>query len=435
MAISFPVRPSRYVEIRVVRGPDGLQQDWPAKLRDARVAITALFFVLLGFGLAVYSISNTDEPVIVESDGTFKIERQSSVVVEALRDVGLSLIGVGAVGLVYEIINRQASEAALKSSLTTIASTIGHDVASEVTGVILGDVHVIEDVLGEERRRDLIQKMLVAHLDPAAVPLARAAATQLSKPARLEQFDVVYTAGDGPDKTVEGDNNTVDGAHASLHQRIKTNVQPQARFRWQMVALKRRDESVATATSEDIFVWRYWLAPDESDANNALHAFQVLRASVNGVPLTDIRLSADVGSADPDSVSWEASYQPVESDYYSVETLLQLPPTKEGSSVYFQPGVLSRGFSIRCDVTWSQFDAVTIDTTGATGVSIDTRTDATGKPTVTEVHTTTWVLPTAAVAFVFYKPTKPYNRHWDKLIDKTSGADGGDGPPTGDANA
>lgn len=241
----------------------------------------------------------------------------------------------------------------------------------------------------------------MAHLEPSAEALAQETAEQLSGATRLQSYKAIYYG---------KDNAVVDGKedpHAVFFQSLVTNQQPQPTFEFRFQVFRYEDTD-KYGYGPEVFVWRYWLAPREEEPQDVVPLFDVVKVSVNGVDLENIRKKGD---GDANGVTFVAVYKPVKDREYVIETELRLPPPKEASYVHIEPRALCKGVSITCDVIDSEFDAVAVETLRAHNVRIDrTPSDVERRTLITSVSTPGWVLPTAGVAFVFYKPTKPYNQ-------------------------
>ncbi|HYI61533.1 MAG TPA: hypothetical protein VEW93_06980 [Acidimicrobiales bacterium] len=300
----------------------------------------------------------------------------------------------------YEFFNRQAAEQAANRLFSRTADGIGHRVASDTVSLVAGDKRFIDEILNQEDREVLLKKIILAHLNQDAEELAASTAAQLSGQPILSGYRATYFARD-----------KLNPPHALFEQSLTRHSAPNELFEFVFQVFRSEDTDKFTYGPE-VFTWRYWLAPDE-DPKTVLKAFVVESVAVNGVPLEDIKL--DETHVSSDSVRWTGRYSPQSGKRFLVETKIRLPAPKEASYVHVEPRALSQGFEVSCDVTDSKLDAVAVETVRTRNIRIskspadlDSGTRRTTQSRT--VYTAEWVLPSAAVAYVFYTPTEPYNK-------------------------
>jgi hypothetical protein len=361
------------------------------QLRNRSIAVTGLILVVLG--IVIYLVfgqlakPSTYKFIPGPRSGTFVLAGNNATsYYSAIQDIGLGFFEIGAIGVVFELINRRAAEQLTESIIRRSGENLGDKISNQIVLAVLGDAKFVREALTDKRRQTLLEEFILANLDSSAKALAHRTAIQLSGARRLWDFRVEYQA---RDKVSKENPET----YARLSQRFVTNVQPSTTFKFHFTVFSNEDIAKFSADPE-IFTWRYWLAPGEK-AESVLDKFAVEKVVVNNVELIP-----DAPTNRSENDLWiTLSWQTEASNQYSMETVLRLPPPKPGGYVYFEPRALTRGIDISCDYSHSALDVIAVDTLRAENV--ETYSLPANDPSVKGVRSSDWVLPSASVAFVF----------------------------------
>jgi hypothetical protein len=308
-----------------------------------------------------------------------------------MQAIGSSLLAVGVIGIAFELFNRRASEEALFVQAEEAAERTQEKIASQTVAAVVGDPTFVREVLTDERRKDYLQAIILANLDGTARLLAERTAAQFSGRRVLREFDVTYVARDQPRQPGEL-------PRAELVTTLISNERPADSFRFRFVVIDD-DHDTAIVREPDVFTWTYRRLSDEK-MEDVLQQFGVKKVSVNGVDADLSGLTTEPGASNEKRLSLPVETGP--SGEYQQEVHLLLPPPRQGSYVFFQPGQLTRGIEIRCDYNESAFVAVVVEALQTDNVR-EVSFPVAPPHTVKGFKSADWVLPSASVAFVFYE--------------------------------
>lgn len=196
-----------------------------------------------------------------------------------LSDLGLALVSIGLVGVVLELAGRSAQERVYRQMFEDSSGRVGTEVSRQTLHAILGDPEFVRNILGSERRGELIRQLIVAGLnsnDPSASYLAGQAASQLSGEGQLTLYDVTYT--------IVGRHDSDEKGHSTLRQAFRSNERPNHTFAYHFLVFDQFDDAKTVNEPEGVFTWRWWLKPGQelSDVQDEL---DVEKVEVNGVRL------------------------------------------------------------------------------------------------------------------------------------------------------
>lgn len=318
-------------------------------------------------------------------------------------ELGPALVTLGAVGLVFDLFLRRAGEQATIAAASQAARAVGDDIAKQTALAVLGNPGFAREVMKPEKRQEYLEAFMLATLnDDEAQPLAQRTAAELAGGSVLRNFKAEYIAKDKPA-------NAGDVPSACVRISMHANTKPSDHFRFRFELIDEDDDEDALKEDDpDVFIWRYWLDKAKETAEPVSALFGVSYIRVNGKPI-DVSTPPDL-SDDHKRKAYSFPASIADADSYQIEFGLDLPPPKQGAHAHFEPRRLARDVTFICDYALSEYDVVVIETLRTDDVTITRRPREAIPKTSVEVHSPDWVLPSASVAFVFYKDREQQQR-------------------------
>jgi hypothetical protein len=360
-----------------------------------RIILSSVVLVFIGLALFTAFPSESPEYTEVEASQTSPAiwkPSESPAKRDLLHQVGGALIGVGLVSVVFDLINRNAQARALVELTEQATDNLADRIAEYTAQSVLGDARFVKDALTDKNRQDHLTSIVLANLDdPHGESLARRVASQLSGVDKLSNFRIQYEA-NSP-------------SAARLRQTLTKSIAPGKTFRFHFQIFSEEDDAKSSPEQSDVYAWRYWLAPSESEDQVWEH-FKVESIDINGVAM-DVSAGPETehladGKVNKKSKRFGFSFEFAPAPKYTVEIVLGLPPPKEGGYVYFEPRKLTHGVDISCDLSQSDLQVILVETLRTDNVEIYELPKL--NPKVKGARTDDWVMPNATVGFAFYTP-------------------------------
>jgi hypothetical protein len=371
--------------------------------RIFQLQVTLAGVVVLFVGLVIVILARPSPPTYESEAPTtpgepvelVPVEGGSDSFVSLIQQIGLALVGIGGVGVVFDLLNRNAQARALKELTQQGTENLADAIAENTAQAILGDARFVRDAITDENRRKYLESIILANIDdPAGVSLARRAAVELSGLDRLLNYRIRYEAADQPAPP--------ERPYARVFQRLTKFSEPGKTFRFHFQVLSEEDDA-KSIQEPDVYTWRYWIVPGSETIEEAWECFAVEDITINGVSMNvDVE---PVTSVEKTSKRYEIPCEFDPADKYTIETVIRVPPPRSGGYVYFWPLKLTRGVDISCDLSLSSLKAIRVEALRTDNVEL--YKDPAHDPKIVGARTNDWVVPSAIVGFAFYESGRP----------------------------
>jgi len=359
---------------------------WKSKI--LQVAIVLFFVGLIGYcGLTLTGA--TRSKFTLDSNSINRqsfVEKPIHIWADPLANLSLTLCMLGAVSIVFEILNYRYRDEEISAAIEQAGSGLGEKITEDVLHLLVSDREFIQN-LSVEQRTDLLRCLILSNLNNDAYELAASTATQLSGEVRFYNFTVNYVARDNQENGLS--------LPSEVTISYQTNRLPDS-FGIRFWAIPKKEK---TQPFEELNVGQYYYpANSQEDSESILNNFCLESVTIDNTK--DAEISASDNSQ-PYSRKYTAKLPVANHEgLFKVSYVMTWPKPNKNDIFNFVPSLLSHGMQVFCDFTASSLRALpTQPDSSVTWININP--PAVVHPTKIGFQTNDWVLPKTSCGFFF----------------------------------